>query len=148
MSVCSKAAGDAQSIQHMQQRCTALHVEQSVGHSKRCIYNCIYNCIYKCLYLSLPAGLYKQALVDAQATERLVANLRERINGSVADMQAVFESFDTASSGVVPAKTFQAACAALGVVLSPMEKAWVKSAAADASGDVRWCVFCDAFADA
>jgi len=138
-SVC-KAARDAQPIQHKQQRCAAPHVEQSVGHSKCLILNC-----NAC---TLPCLLLKQALVDAQATERLVANLRKRINGSVADMRAVFESFDTASSGVVPSKTFQAACAALGVVLSPMEKAWVKSAAADASGHVRWCVFCDAFTDA
>lgn len=84
--------------------------------------------------------------MDAQATERLVLNLRKRINGTVADMRAVLESFDTANSGVLPAKSFQAACAALGVVLSPMEQAWVKRAATDMSGCVNWGVFCDAFA--
>lgn len=86
--------------------------------------------------------------MDAQATERLVANLRKRINGSVADMRTVFESFDKASSGVLPPRAFQAACAALGVVLSPQEQAWVKHAATDASSGVSWHAFCDAFADA
>lgn len=90
-----------------------------------------------------------QALVDAQATERLVANLRKRINGSIADMRAVFESFDNAGSGVLPAKAFTAACAALGVVLSPQEQAWVKRACtADAYGSVSWHAFVGAFADA
>jgi hypothetical protein len=89
-----------------------------------------------------------QQLVDAQATERLVCNLHKRINGTVADMRAVFESFDKAGSGVLPAKAFQAACAAVGVVLSPHEQAWVKRAAADAAGAVKWTVFVDAFADA
>jgi Ca2+-binding EF-hand superfamily protein len=91
---------------------------------------------------------YMQALVDAQATERLVANLRKRINGSIADMRAVFESFDNAGSGVLPAKAFTAACAALGVVLSPQEQAWVKRACTDATGSVSWHAFCGAFADA
>lgn len=76
-----------------------------------------------------------------------MANLRKRINGSDSDMRAVFESFDTASSGVLPAKAFSAACAALGVVLSPQEMSWVKRAAADASGCVRWTTFCNSFAD-
>lgn len=89
-----------------------------------------------------------QALVDAQATERLVANLRKRINGSIDDMRAVFESFDKLGSGVLPAKAFQAACAALGVVLSLQEQALVKRAATDAYGAVSWHSFVDAFADA
>jgi Ca2+-binding EF-hand superfamily protein len=90
-----------------------------------------------------------QALVDAQATERLVANLRKRINGSIADMHAVFKSFDSAGNGVLPAKAFTAACAALGVVLSPQEQAWVKRACtADAHGSVSWHAFCGAFVDA
>lgn len=94
----------------------------------------------------MPCTVCMQALVDAQATERLAANLRKRINGSVADMRAVFESFDTAGSGALPARTFQAACAALGVVLSAMEQQWVKNTAADSStGAVNWKLFCDAF---
>jgi hypothetical protein len=32
--------------------------------------------------------------VDAQATSKLVSNLRKRIHGSVDEMRAVFESFD------------------------------------------------------
>lgn len=97
-----------------------------------------------------PAGVDNtQALVDAQATERLVANLRKRINGSVADMRAVFESFDSAGSGMLPDRQFKAACAALGVVLSAQEQAWVRRAATDAaSGAVSWRAFCDSFADA
>jgi hypothetical protein len=88
-----------------------------------------------------------QALVDAQATERLVANLRKRINGSIEDMRAVFGSFDKADSGVLPAKTFTAACAALGVVLSPQERAWVgRACAADTAGAASWRSFCGAFA--
>jgi hypothetical protein len=90
-----------------------------------------------------------QALADAQATERLVANLRKRINGSMADMRVVFESFDAAGSGLLPYKAFQVACAALGVVLSPQEQAWVKAraaAGADApAGCVKWGAFCEAF---
>uniref|UniRef100_A0A383VS12 EF-hand domain-containing protein n=1 Tax=Tetradesmus obliquus TaxID=3088 RepID=A0A383VS12_TETOB len=95
-----------------------------------------------------PAGVDNtQALVDAQATEKLVANLRKRIKGSVADMRSVFASFDTAATGVLPHKTFEAGCAALGVVLSAKEHAWVQQAAmtADGSGMVHWGVFCDAF---
>ncbi|KAF8071076.1 elmoA [Scenedesmus sp. PABB004] len=65
-----------------------------------------------------------QALVDAQATAALVANLRKRVNGGTADMVAVFQSFDADGSGLLPAKAFQAGCAALGVVLSPKEAAW------------------------
>lgn len=88
-----------------------------------------------------------QALVDAQATERLVANLRKRINGSIEDVRVAFGSFDTADSGVLPAKTFTAACAALGVVLAPQERAWVtRACTADAAGAVSWHSFCDAFA--
>lgn len=89
-----------------------------------------------------------QALVDAQATERLVANLRKRVNGSIADMRAVFESFDSAGSGMLPDRAFKAACAALGVVLSAQEQAWVKRAATDAAGSVSWEAFCDSFAEA
>jgi hypothetical protein len=90
---------------------------------------------------------HTQALVDAQATEKLVADLRKRIKGSVADMRAVFASFDTAATSVLPHKTLEAGCAALGVVLSAKEHAWVQQAAmaADGSGMVHWGVFCDAF---
>jgi hypothetical protein len=89
--------------------------------------------------------------VDAQATQRLVANLRKRINGSVADMRAVFASLDAAGAGALPHKAFLAACAALGVVLSATELAWVQRTAADdaaAPGVVQWTAFCDAFDEA
>lgn len=91
--------------------------------------------------------LFVQALVDAQATERLVANLRKRINGSLEDIRGVFTSLDLEDAGVLPAKTFQAACATLGVVLSSKEQAWVQQAVltADGSGSMNWRVFCDAF---
>lgn len=76
----------------------------------------------------------------------LVANLRKRINGSVADMRAVFASIDTAGSGLLPAKAFQAGCATLGVVLSAKEQAWVQQAATAADGIlISWAAFCDAF---
>lgn len=87
--------------------------------------------------------------MDAQGSERLCASLRKRINGTVAEMRAVFTSFDPQLTGVLPAKTFEAACAALGVVLSAKEQAWVQHAAvvANGSGDVDWQVFCSAFQD-
>lgn len=86
-----------------------------------------------------------QALVDSQATERLVANLRKRINGTIDEIRAVFTSFDPEGTGLLPPKMFQAACATLGVVLSAKEQAWVQQAVVDGSGNVRWHVFCDAF---
>ena len=82
--------------------------------------------------------------MDAQSTSKLVANLRKCINGSVPEMEAVFASFDPAGSGLLPAKTFQAGCAALGVVLSPSEWTWVQRAATDASGMISWRQFCAA----
>jgi len=54
---------------------------------------------YFCMYS--PGGVDNtQALVDAQATARLVANLRKRVRGTVAEMRAVFESFDQVGGGV------------------------------------------------
>eukprot|EP00878_Enallax_costatus_P035636 GHUV01039820.1.p1 GENE.GHUV01039820.1~~GHUV01039820.1.p1 ORF type:complete len:188 (+),score=77.77 GHUV01039820.1:629-1192(+) len=92
-----------------------------------------------------PAGVDNtQALVDAQGTERLVANLRKRINGTLDEIRAVFTSFDPEGTGVLPAKKFQAACATLGVVLSAKEQEWVRQAVSDGS-DVKWVAFCDAF---
>lgn len=86
-----------------------------------------------------------QALVDAQGTERLAANLRKRINGTLEEIRAVFTSFDREGTGLLPAKKFQAACATLGVVLSTKEQDWVRQAVSDGSGNVNWVAFCDAF---
>lgn len=93
----------------------------------------------------VPPARHMQALVDAQTTERLVANLRKRINGSVADMRAIFGSFEApggAGAGALPPKAFTAGCAALGVVLSAKEQAWVAGLAP--AGAVDWRAFCDA----
>lgn len=55
-----------------------------------------------------------------------------------------------AKCGVLPARKFEAGCAALGVVLSPKERAWVGAAAAlggggySEEGEVDYHAFCDA----
>jgi hypothetical protein len=88
---------------------------------------------------------HTQALADATATSALVAALRTRINaGSVDEMRHVFAAFDTSGSGLVPGRAFQAACAALGVVLSQKEATWVASIAGTPDGAVHWGTFCDA----
>eukprot|EP00879_Flechtneria_rotunda_P002409 GHRR01002605.1.p1 GENE.GHRR01002605.1~~GHRR01002605.1.p1 ORF type:complete len:356 (+),score=108.73 GHRR01002605.1:120-1187(+) len=95
-----------------------------------------------------PAGVDNtQGLVDAQNIQKLTANLRKRINGSVEDMRAVFASFDPEGNGQLPAKTFQAGCAALGVVLSPKEQAWIQRECTAADNKVDWKAFCNAFSD-
>jgi hypothetical protein len=86
-----------------------------------------------------------QALVDAQATEKLVSNLRLRIHGTVDEMRLVFASFDSVGAGVLPEKLFQAGCAALGAVLSPKEQEWVQRTATSSNSMIDWRIFCDAF---
>eukprot|EP00775_Hariotina_reticulata_P006099 gene6099-6337_t len=94
-----------------------------------------------------PAGVDNtQALVDAQAAEKLVSNLRSRIHGTVDEMRLVFASFDSTCAGALPEKLFQAGCAALGVVLSPKEQDWVQRTATSSNNMVDWRIFCDAFA--
>lgn len=71
LSVCSNAAWDTQTVQHMQDRYKALH-------------------------------RFSQALVDAQATERLVANVYKCIDDSLKDTQDVYGSCDMCRPGLRP----------------------------------------------
>ncbi|GBF88223.1 flagellar associated protein [Raphidocelis subcapitata] len=89
-----------------------------------------------------------QALADATSTARLVAHLRARVRGGVDGMRAVFEGLDADGSGVLPARQFEAGCAALGVVLSAREREWAERAAGarDGSGATDYRAFCDALA--
>lgn len=76
-------------------------------------------------------------------------NLRKRFNGTVAEMRAVFESFDDNKSGLLPMKDCHAGCAALGVVLSAAERDFVNKVALakDGSNNVLYNDFCDYFRD-
>jgi len=97
-----------------------------------------------------PAGVDNtQALVDARATDKLVTNLRQRINGSLSDMIKVFKSFDDSDIGTLPPKEFQAALASLGVVLSSKEQELVTRVAdaRDGSRQMLYMEFCHLFPD-
>jgi Ca2+-binding EF-hand superfamily protein len=90
-----------------------------------------------------------QALVDARATDKLVTNLRQRINGSLSDMIKVFKSFDDGGTGALAPKEFQAALASLGVVLSSKEQELVIRVAEtrDGSRQMLYLEFCHLFPD-
>ena len=88
-------------------------------------------------------------MVDARATDKLVTNLQQRINGSLSDMIKVFKSFDDSGCGTLPPKEFQAALASLGVVLSSKEQELVTRVAdtLDGSRQMLYMEFCHLFPD-
>jgi len=76
----------------------------------------------------------------------MVSSLHRKLAANIADILLVFESFDTAKSGEISERDFEAGCAALGVVFTGSEKEYIMSLAKkEGSSKVEYRSFCALF---
>eukprot|EP00803_Ostreobium_quekettii_P009237 evm.model.scf_479.3 EVM.evm.TU.scf_479.3 scf_479:17845-20257(+) len=84
-----------------------------------------------------------QARVDAMEADRRADTIVSKFAHPPGEMRAVFESLDDAKAGRLPRKEFAAACAVLGVVLTPTE--FDDVAGGPAEGEVDYWAFLERF---